>query len=534
MSEYIPLKITGQCVMADDVLYEHMDAAIRRGYPEVGQSQPPNDGMVALVASGPSVSGQLEKIKEMRQAGVKIVAIKDAHDWLIDNGVIPDFALAIDPQEHRWNCFQRKHKDVCYTIASQCHPKVFDHLEGMNVLLWHPYITLKQSRPVGKIVIGGGTTSGLRAISLFYVLGYRHFALFGFDSCMTGDQLRVDGSGIKDGESVTEIRIKPDGETFYCNPAMALQAEQFQDYFQYMPDAAFYCFGGGLISAIIEERARVVKHLHELSQGPKQINERVSFIHWMNDTAASYRYRALIPSQAMGASMNDYSAGTLIFTKPQADEVLKMAEAKAKGAKIVVDVCDDHLDWPHYKEAIRIADVVTCPTEEMAKLISALGREAVVVPDPYEFPLKAPHVRGDKLLWFGNKTNKQSLQRIMPNLDGYPLTVVSNFGGTIPWSYKTMVKEFAKADIVIIPATDAYKSANRAIEAIRQGCYVVAEPHPSLEGFPGIWIGNIKEGIEWTKNNLQKANENLLEAQKFVMERFSPQICSLMWKKAIQ
>jgi hypothetical protein len=50
------------------------------------------------------------------------------------------------------------------------------------------------------MLIGGGTTSGLRAISLFYVLGWRHFALFGFDSCLTGDMLRINGSGLKEGE----------------------------------------------------------------------------------------------------------------------------------------------------------------------------------------------------------------------------------------------------------------------------------------------------------------------------------------------
>lgn len=520
--------------MSDDVLFDHMDSAVRRGYPEVKQAELPHDGMVALVASGPSVASQLEKIKEMRQAGVKIVAIKDAHDWLIENGVIPDFALAIDPQEHRWNCFQRKHKDVCYAIASQCHPKVFDHLESMNVLLWHPYITLNQTRPAGKIVIGGGTTSGLRAMSLFYVLGFRHFALFGYDSCLNGKKLRVNGSGVNDGEPITEIRIKPDGETFYCNPAMALQAEQFQDYFQYMPDASFYCFGGGLISAIIAERTRIVKHLQEIAQEPKQNNDRISFIHWMNDTAASYRYRAQIPAKALGASVNDFTAGTLIFTKPQADEVIKMAEALARGAKVIVDICDDHLDWPHYKEAIRIATLVTCPTKEMAKRIKKLEREAVVIPDPYEFPLENPHVKGVSLLWFGNRTNRHTLQRIMVDIKQYPLRVVGDFEGAIPWSSKTMLAEFSRADIVIIPATDTYKSANRAVEAIRQGCYVVAEPHPSLENFPGIWIGNIKKGIKWTKNNLPQANKKLLEAQKYVTERFSPQTCADMWKKAIQ
>jgi hypothetical protein len=214
------------------------------------------------------------------------------------------------------------------------------------------------------------------------------------------------------------------------------------------------------------------------------------------------------------------------------EELLMMARAKARGARVIVDFCDDHFDWMHYAEALRLADVVTCPTQEMANRIKAFARDAIVIPDPYEYPEMPPHCNGVKCLWFGHAVNKDSLRRILPDLDGYPLSVVSNFGGAIPWSHETMLEEFAKADIVVIPATETYKSPNRAIEAIRQGCFVVAEPHPALEGFPGIWIGNIKEGIEWTQR--QNVNLNILAAQKYVREEYSPQTLINTWKTVTQ
>jgi hypothetical protein len=98
---FLPLKVTGQCVADDNTLFEHMDAAIARGYPQVVHNQNTHTGPILLVASAPSVKGQLELIKKMKEAGSPIVAIKGAHDWLIENGVTPDYALAIDPQEHR-------------------------------------------------------------------------------------------------------------------------------------------------------------------------------------------------------------------------------------------------------------------------------------------------------------------------------------------------------------------------------------------------------------------------------------------------
>ena len=519
---FVPLKIVGKCVADDETLFQNMEAAVARGYPQVLKQELIKNGMITLVASGPSVAGQIDVIREMAKT-TKIVAIKDAHDWLISQGVIPDYALAIDPQEHRIS-FHTPHKAVEYMIASQCHKAMFDNLEGHNVTIWHPYVMKGQDRPKNTMLIGGGTTSGLRAISLFYVLGYRHFALFGFDSCNDGDKLRVNGSGLKPGDQLTEIRIEQDGETFYCNASMALQAEHFQTYYDYLPDAQFYGFGHGLIQAIIKKREQNAVELQAVIDKMKQPNDRVSFIHWGDKTSASWRYRAKIVSEGW-ASLNDLTADTLIFAKPQANELMDMAKAKARGAWVIVDFCDDHFDWVHYKEALRLADAVSCNTEVMAKIIKEHGRDATVIGDPYEYPEEKPHCNGMNLLWYGHAVNKHSLERILPELEGYNLRVVSNFGGAIPWSHETMLEEFAKADIVLMPATAEYKSPNRAVEAIRQGCFVVSERDL---GIPGIYVGNIKEGIEWTQT--QEMEKHIGRAQKYVRESFTPKILIDKWK----
>ena len=519
---FVPLKIVGKCVADDETLFQNMEAAVARGYPQILKQEPIKDGMIMLVASGPSVAGQIDVIREMAKTS-KIVAIKDAHDWLISQSVIPDYALAIDPQEHRIS-FHTPHKAVEYMIASQCHKAMFDNLEGHNVTIWHPYVMKGQDRPKNTMLIGGGTTSGLRAISLFYVLGYRQFGLFGFDSCNDGDKLRVNGSGLKPGDQLTEIRIEQNGETFYCNASMALQAEHFQTYYDYLPDAQFYGFGHGLIQAIIKKREQNAVELQAVIDNMKQPNDRVSFIHWGDKTSASWRYRAKIVSEEW-ASLNDLTADTLIFAKPQANELMDMAKAKARGAWVIVDFCDDHFDWVHYKEALRLADAVSCNTEVMAKIIKKHGRDATVIGDPYEYPEEKPHCNGLNLLWYGHAVNKHSLERILPDLVGYNLRVVSNFGGAIPWSHETMLEEFAKADIVLMPATAEYKSPNRALEAIRQGCFVVSEKDL---GIPEIYVGNIKEGIEWTQT--QNVNQRISKAQKFVTEEFSPKILIDKWK----
>lgn len=528
-----PLFVMGRCISSDEQLFAHMDAAIARGLPEIAGQSAPIAQPAIIVGSGTSIASQVETIRNQRSAGGFLLAIKDAHDWLIEKGIMPDAALAIDPQEHRWNCFLRKQETVHYLISSQCHPAMFDHLDGHRVTIWHPCITKDQKRPLGKYLVGGGSTSGLRAIVLLYIMGYRDFRLFGFDSCLSGDILRVNGTGPKPTDQIIDVML-PSGESFKCNASMALQAQQFQDLFERLPDAHFTAYGYGLIPSIIRQRAENLINLHEARAVTETLHPGASFIHCGSEDDASYRYRALIPSREMGVPINDRDAEIQIFTKPQPDELMDMARCKVRGGKVVVDFCDDRFDWMHYQEALRLADMVTCPTAEMRKRIAEFHRDAVVIADPYEYPLMGPHCDGTYLLWYGHKTNRASLDRIEQRLSAYPLRIVSNFAGAIPWSKETMLQEFKNASIVVLPASDSYKSPNRAVEAIRQGCFVVAEPHPSLEDIPGIWIGDIVEGIEWSRWNRTEANANILKAQKYVTDVFSPRIQAAAWKRVIQ
>lgn len=541
----VPLHIDGKCIASDEELFANMRHACSLGLPIVG-------GPIAVVGSGPSVAGQLAALREMQERGIPIVAIKDAHDWLIERHLIPDFAFALDPQEHRWNCFKRKHPRIHYYIASQCHASMFEHLKDCRVTLMHLYIKHGQTEPQG-LLIGGGTTSGLRALSLFYTLGHRVFHLFGFDSCLSGDALRVDGSGVKPGHKTFAVTLG-DGVEYITSPSMALQASHFQEIYKMMPDAKFIGHGEGLIPAIIAKRAQQAEELTSLMNGqPHQANGRVSFIHKMSMDSASYRYRAFIPSQELGLTMNDLDASTLIFSKIEPQELMEMGRAKARGQRVIVDFCDDHFDWMHYAEALRLADAVTCSTDVLRERIAGLGREATVIPDPWELPLRDPHclfrewetpfpldgpdaIYGFKprLLWFGHHVNRLSLQRILPDIEGYPLRVVSNFGGAIPWKREEMPEHFAWADIVLLPRTEIYKSANRAIEAIRQGCFVVAESHPAWNDIPGIWIGNIKDGIEWAQQNANECNRRISLSQSHIMERYSPKTVASAWKAVIQ
>jgi hypothetical protein len=248
-----PLVVKSRCALDEAGLYEHIRLALERGLPLVLE-QPKHEATAILVAPGPSVRGYLEKIRQLQKDGHPIVAITSAHDWLMENDIIPDYAVAIDPlpEQKRW--FQRKNVKTRYMVGSQCHPDTFDYFEGCKVFLWHLYVREGQTYPPNSELITGGTTAGLRAINLFYAIGFRSFVLYGYDSCLSKGQLRIGGTD--NGDKTIEVICG--GETFLTTPPMAAQASEFQNLFACMPDIAIESHGYGIITKILEERTTCV------------------------------------------------------------------------------------------------------------------------------------------------------------------------------------------------------------------------------------------------------------------------------------
>lgn len=241
--------------MDDDVLTAHVHDALTRGLPVAGQ-HPPHAGIAVLVGSGPSVEGQLESIKrQQHMKGRTIFAIKDAHDWLIEHDVIPNSALVIDPTEGQWQCFRKKHPNVTYFVASQCHPSLFDHLAGHSVYLFHLAFNEGKAYPPNTPMICGATTTGLRAITLLYTMGFRRFELYGYDSCLMDGALRVDSAWKREDDELDKaLPIVVGDRQFLCTPSMAGQAEEFQKLWVSMPDIYVQSYGDGLLTAILSER----------------------------------------------------------------------------------------------------------------------------------------------------------------------------------------------------------------------------------------------------------------------------------------
>lgn len=227
-------------------------SALERRLPTFAPALCAHDGTFVVVASGPSMPSQIGAIRSDSQTR-PVCAINGAYDYLIDCGIVPNLFLTVDPRPMPQNV-TRPHQDTIFLLASRVNPELFDRLKDHKVMLWHSYGALEEHqfyKPAPSV--GGGSTSGLRAITIGWLMGFRKFILYGMDSCLAEDRLTKRFTGEHAG---VVIDVTVGNRTFYCNGAMAQQAQEFQELYRTFPGISMECRGGGLLAAIIEERRK--------------------------------------------------------------------------------------------------------------------------------------------------------------------------------------------------------------------------------------------------------------------------------------
>lgn len=289
---------------------------------------------------------------------------------------------------------------------------------------------------------------------------------------------------------------------------------------------------------------------------------KISYVTTGNESIASFRYRTLSPAKELrGLGCQTHidnkarpDADIVIFSKHwQYNDWSYAYFCKLRGQKVVFDVCDNHFDSKysdHYKRMCDVATAVTCNSEIMAKIIlDKTGREAKVVKDPVLSKRRLYTKQEPKLLWYGQMMNIQGLFDVYTEGTKWPIEVVVP-GPFEPPQYMrdpqvTWTKWFPdvissaaeRNSIALLPyrqGKDA-KSANRVLEALNSGLYVLADSIPAVEeldGF-GIWdlAFGLEEGIKYYKDN--DLTGEMATAQRIIDVNYSPQAIAAEWYKAL-
>lgn len=226
---------------SEDMRLEHVRLSVQRDLPWFTGFR--DEGRTcAIVCGAPSMKDHIADIRAQKRRGVRIVSVNNAWRFLVANGVTPDVHVMLDARPENAEFVKGAPKSMRFLIASQCHPDVFDALEGYDVVEWHNgydkgneklqailapwWDEGPNQRPC--ILVPGGSTVGLRSLWLAAYSGFRTIHLYGIDSSYAESGAHhAYAQTLNDQENVLDV-VRGE-KTYRCAPWMIRQAAEFAE-----------------------------------------------------------------------------------------------------------------------------------------------------------------------------------------------------------------------------------------------------------------------------------------------------------------
>ena len=254
-----------ECVVntTQDVTLEQMRTNIARGFLQATPHQK-HDAEVMILGGGPSLSGFEDEIRAKRDAGMALVCTNGTYQWCIDRGITPSAVVVADARPTNARFVETLLPNAKYLIASQVHPSVLDNLPKDRTFLFHVILNAEGKEVLNAQYGGawlpthGGSTVMLRTFVLLRQLGWWRFHVYGFDSCLLGEQHHAysQPENDEDFQVITQVSLPNSEKLFSCTPWMATQAQEFVEQVRMMGDEVIMCiYGDGLIAHIIHSAA---------------------------------------------------------------------------------------------------------------------------------------------------------------------------------------------------------------------------------------------------------------------------------------
>ncbi|RPJ39780.1 MAG: DUF115 domain-containing protein [Planctomycetaceae bacterium] len=245
-------------VVDSDIRWEYVEAAVKRIKRRI-HIEPAHGHRAILACYGPSLNDTIgvlrSEIDDCWKDGKRpaVVSMSASHDFLLDYDIIPNYHVECDPRPHKAKHIKEANPFVKYLIASCVHPVVFDKLgPKAHIELWHASTNEHTARLVDELrekpehIISGGGSVGLKAIPLFYAMGYRKFSIYGMD-CSFADDGATQHAGAHAGKRQDVVWVPVGDRVFASSRVLCNYATQFFEYMQKGLDVEVHLYGDGML-----------------------------------------------------------------------------------------------------------------------------------------------------------------------------------------------------------------------------------------------------------------------------------------------
>lgn len=252
---YLPVLVV--CNTSDEDLERNISRNAARDLPWIGMV-PVHDRVAVMVGGGPSLADHIETIREMQAQGADVFAMNRASAYLREHGIAADYQVIADAKPETASLLDSEAEH--HLLASQVDLATMDRADAVSpkISLWHLCVDEDMDRlfPVerrkrgGYALVGGGAAVGNSALCLAYVMGYRQFECFGYDSSHRGEASHAYEQDMN--RFIPTVEVEWAGKTYLSSVAMKAQAEKFQITGQALEKegCAIHVHGDGLLPAM--------------------------------------------------------------------------------------------------------------------------------------------------------------------------------------------------------------------------------------------------------------------------------------------
>ena len=354
------------------------------------------------VGGGPTMKDHVETIRDMasRPDEYLVTCTNKTGEFLIENGIAPHIHWIIDPKQSKAKDFNVTHPDTEYWLNVGCHPDVFDNVEkqGRTIKTFlavsnigdHSFdVTechegMKEHGIADMVLIAGGMTAGLRAMTMADALGCRKIDYFGFDGCMLGgetysyDKQRT--------EPIVEVEAE-DGRIFESTPFLSAQASQFLLWRDMLPwiDVTFH--GDGFIRHMVKlQNTREIYSRYKFSQDYKASQQHYHEICPEYGTSGSAARIVKSLSAQIKGTVLDYGCGKQALQRALPDveivgydPFIPGLDKEPEAADIVV--CADVMEHVEVEYVRGVLDHIQSLTKKVAVFIIQCAPAQKTLPD---------------------------------------------------------------------------------------------------------------------------------------------------------
>jgi len=254
--------------VAEAIRCAQVESACQRGLPRL-EVRPAHTRPFILCAYGPSLKHHWQQAVSLPG---DLFTCSGSHDFLIERGFHPVGHCECDPRPHKTQFLANPTDTTTYYIASCCHPSMFDQLEGKSLKMWHlhgvnAYEDIVRKYDRGGFMVAGGSTIGLRTLSIGWVLGYRQFHVFGMDCSFEEHDTRH--AGVHYGKAPKQILdVRCGGKWYRTSPALIYAARNFINTLNALHEAhpgefTFDFYGDGLLTQMLRVGTGQISEIKE-------------------------------------------------------------------------------------------------------------------------------------------------------------------------------------------------------------------------------------------------------------------------------